>query len=318
TGCLSPAAAIDVGSNTLRLLIGCVREGRIARIRQERSVTRLGRDMQKTGVLNREGIEASIRTLALFKELLDGYGALPVRAVGTSALREAADSHSFIERAREETGIGIVVISGEREAELTLKGLRGDVVCGAAQKPDILVDLGGGSTEMIVCGGTVSKGSIPIGAVKLFNLFLHSDPPTAEELHKAIQHVYKEINRYFLKNNLRSVPLQSGELIATGGTAATVAAIDLGLESYDGDRVHRHRITYLALKTLHAKLSAMTIAERENIRGMGRDRADIIVPGMLILLILMEIMKRNRVTISDYGLLEGIISEGPHPFMGQP
>ncbi|MBZ0157559.1 MAG: hypothetical protein K8I29_15275 [Alphaproteobacteria bacterium] len=310
-------AVIDVGSNTLRLLIGCFHEGRIVRMRQERSVTRLGQNIQRAGSLNKEGIKKSIRILASFKEILNEYGALPVIAVGTSALREAIDSRSFIERAREETGIGIEIISGEREAELTLKGLRGDILHGTAQKPDIIVDLGGGSTEIIVCGDGMSKGSIPIGAVKLFDLFLHSDPPTAEELHKAIQHVYKEINRYILKNNLRSVLLNSGELIATGGTATTVAAIDLGLGTYDGERVHHHRITYLALKTLHAKLSGMTVAERAGIRGMGPDRADIIVPGILILLILMEIMKKNRITISDYGLLEGILSEGQSSLMGR-
>lgn len=308
--CPSLVAAIEVGSNTLRLLIGCVREDRIVRLRQERSVTRLGKNMQRAGTLNSAGVEASIRTLVFFKEILKSCGVHSVTAVGTSALREAADTAAFIERVRKETGIGIEVISGEREAELTRQGLCRDALWCASQRQDVIVDLGGGSTEMIVCGDGTSQGSIPIGAVKLSNLFLRSDPPTAEELHKAIQYVYKEVNRYLLKNNIRPALLGSGELIVTGGTATTVASIDLGLESYDGDRVHRHRVTYLALKTLHAKLSGMTVEEREGIRGMGRDRADIIVPGILILLILMEIMKKNRVTISDYGLLEGLLSEG--------
>ncbi len=304
----SPYAAIDIGTNTIRLLIGCLDKGNLIRCRAERAVTRLGRDLTKYGILNKDSIDNTIRSLIQFKSIIDQFKAQKTIAIGTSALRDARNSQDFIAAVKSQTGIDVTIISGNKEADLTLKGVLGH---GCAPKmPVFITDLGGGSTEWIFCNGDANfKGSVQIGAVRLYEQFIRSDPPAPEEIDHIRNQIVKSIQDSFRDSGVSSLISEDkvGSFIATGGTATTVAAIDIGIDTYDGDRIHLHKISYPTLDKLFGQLSLIAIGERANVPGLEPGRADIIIPGILILLMLMETLKADTLTISDYGLLEGIL-----------
>ena len=328
-------AAIDIGTNTLRLLIGRVNNGRLARVASERAVTRPGKDLIKTGVLSADSIDKSLKALGSFKTTCDKHNVSKIIAVGTSALREAKNSLDFIDAVKRGTGIEIEIISGEREAELTVKG----VTAGFEDKkrPDafFIIDIGGGSTEWIIYKGNnqlsavsgqkqnkktgfhssllthhsslLLMGSIPVGAVKLFETFIKHDPPAPAELDECRDFIHSKISAAFDSSLLLGPLDPSLSLIATGGTPTTVAAIDLGLDKYDGDRIHMHKISATVLTTIFNRLVSLPQEERSKVKGLGPERSDIIIPGVLVLMALMEYLKIRETVISDYGLLEGLL-----------
>lgn len=311
TFCPTPVAVMDIGTNTIRLLIGCVKEEKVMRLATNRTVTRLGKDILKTGKLSRQNIIKSIKCMVNFKEICNEYGAKEIRAVGTSALREAKNSNEFLAQAKKSTGIDIDIISGAKEAELTLKGILGAGIKtqGSGKnecKAFFIVDIGGGSTEWIFHEDTKTTimNSIPIGAVKLFEAFIKHDPPTPKELQRIKDEVKAKVKDYIFKQLDLDLNLN---LIATGGTAATLASIDIGIDEYDGDEVHLHKITLPALKSLYKKLIMLSGSERAKLKGLEAERADIIIPGTLILLTLMEELQAKTFIVSDYGLLEGAL-----------
>lgn len=311
--CPAPIAVIDVGTNTIRLLVGCVREGKIVRIATNRFVTRLGKNLQKTDRLSPDGIEKSIMSIIRLKEVCKKYGVQKIIALGTSALREAKNSKEFLIDIKKSAGINIEVISGEKEAELTLKGILPSLHHSIAQFPNcLLVDIGGGSTEWIlykranVQNSKLNMGSIPIGAVKLFETFIKHDPPTPVELQLIKDEVKSKIKDHIFRQLTLNLDLNLN-LIATGGTATTIAAIDMDMDEYDGDKIHLHKIYLPILKIIYKKLITLPHNERSKIRGLEPERADIIISGTLILLTFMETLNIKEVIVSDYGLLEGAI-----------
>ncbi len=305
-----PNAAIDVGANTLRLLIGCVDRGKIIRLSAERAVTRLGRDILKKRILNEDSIEKSIRSLIQFKASIERYNTHNTIAVGTSALRDAGNSREFIEAVKARTGISINIISGDREAELTVLGVIGSG--SALSMPAFITDIGGGSTEWIFCDATsqiAAKSSLQIGALRLHERFIYSDPPAPAEIENIKNAVFESVTQSFRISGISSAinGHEINSFVSTGGTATTIAAIDMGLDAYDGDRIHLYTISYNILKALLEYLSSIPLCERAIVKGLDPERADIIIPGIIILLILMEIIKTDALTVSDYGLLEGIL-----------
>ena len=302
-----PIAVIDIGTNTLRLLIGLINADGLVRIASVREVTRLGKNLTQTHLLDHTNAELSIRTLAKFKAECDEYNVRRIVAVGTSALREAEDSDYFLKRVKEVTGMDISIMSGDKEAEMKLKGIR----C----RKDFLnapclavIDSGGGSTEMILCHDRFTKASFPIGAVKMFELFIINDPPTASEI--------KELKAYLIgefKSALSSLPEQMLSsrcpLVATGGTSATLASIHLKLISYEGENVHGHSISYTAIASMLEHLISMPLKMRYTISGLEKERADIIIAGTVILMTLMELLCKENLIVSDYGLMEGLLLE---------
>lgn len=312
-----PRAVIDIGTNTLRLLIGYRQGGRLVRLASDRAVTRLGKDLLHTGDLCDESIDKSIESLIAFKDECKRFAVTSIDAVGTSALRDARNSAAFIRKVEDRTGIPIEVISGEKEAELTVKGILGYRAEAPVMPPFFITDIGGGSTEWIYYGDSVIMGSLQIGAVRLLGMFLKHDPPAHDELNAAKNHISEHVASSLVMHGIKPPldALKPGRLLATGGTATTLAAIDLHLEDYDGDRVHLHEISRPSLRVLLEKLSYMSLNQREKVQGIGRGRADIIIPGTLILLVIMELLGADRVTVSDYGLLEGLLMDkcGPIP-----
>jgi exopolyphosphatase/guanosine-5'-triphosphate,3'-diphosphate pyrophosphatase len=314
------AAVIDIGSNTIRLLIGRITNGRLERIESIREVTRLGKELVSKGVLNRNSIDLSIRSLIEFKVKCDSCKVGQIIAIGTSALREASDANTFLKIVKEKVGIDVKVITGETEADLTIKGINCGQA-GAVTNPvcSLVVDIGGGSTEMILNCDTNAKFSLPVGAVKLFELFIKHDPPSDYELsllcdnirtqlHQAISIIRKKINS------------RRCDIIATGGTPTTLAAMHLQLHSYDGNRVHGTRLPYSDIKKIYAKMISIPIEDRRSLIGLESSRADIIIPGTLIIISLMDLLEVQEVVASDYGLMEGILYDTlnqPESFPGR-
>lgn len=303
------SAVIDVGTNTIRLLIGYIKDGKTVRIATSRAVTRLGKDLLSTKHLLEENMLSSIHSIAKFKKIYENYGVKDIVAVGTSALRDAKNSDIFLKNVIKETGIDIRIISGIEEAELTLRGILG---CSEniLIKPLVIVDIGGGSTEWIYSNAVDIKDSVQVGAVKLHESFIKHDPPEHNEL-KQIRAFISE--SFYSSLSCRNIDLNKSvlesrvTLVATGGTATTAAAVDLGLDEYDGDTVHMHKLALPSLKKIFDSLISMPLKERVNIKGLERERADIIIPGIMILITALELLNTDSVTVSDYGILEGIL-----------
>ena len=300
-------AVIDIGSNTVRLLIGRLQDGRLERIESIREVTRLGKDLYSKGSLNSDSTALSIRSLVKFKVTCDRYGVDQIIAVGTSALREAADTEAFLQLIKAKTDIDVKVISGETEADLTIKGISwGQEQIGVNPECSLMVDIGGGSTELILNGDANTKFSLPLGAVTLFELFIKHDMPSAYELSLLSAHVLAELDRAvsIIKMKINFSPCA---LIATGGTPATLAAIHLMMDSYDGNRVHGMRLPYSAIRRMYETTISVPLKVRSSIIGLESSRADIIIPGIMIMLSLMDLLRVQETVVSDYGLMEGIL-----------
>ncbi|HYA26742.1 MAG TPA: hypothetical protein VEE82_01965, partial [Thermodesulfovibrionales bacterium] len=238
-----PSAAIDVGSNTLRLLIGDIRENTVSRIHTDRAITRLARGMMDSGKLSEEGIRKSIQVLKAFADSMACHGVSCVKAVGTSALREAENSEEFIEMVFRETGIRTEVITGTREAELTAKG----VLIGFRRTDGaLIIDIGGGSTEWIILGGQNTGespvcGSLLLGVVTLLERFIKTDPPSSGEISSIIREI--DLRLLPLKQQSAGRAVTVTDFIGTGGTITTLSVIDLGMKNYDCQKVHMHAIS---------------------------------------------------------------------------
>jgi len=310
---MSLRASIDVGSNTIRLLIAEVRDYKIIDVYSDRKITRLGDRTDSAGRLPDKNIEDSLTVLKGFSAVIAKYGVGDIRAVATSAVREAANADIFIKKALDETGIAIEIIPGLKEAELTLKGIllsfEGSPYNGGNSGSKLIIDIGGGSTEWIIYkpGKTAVMGSIPVGVIKLSQKYLKSDPADQadlDEMNNEIMSVLEDLHmrtgRYLDNNSF---------LIGTAGTFTTLASIDLKLEPYVREKVHMHKIPLAGLLRMGEELLALPLEERMKVKGLEPERADLIIPGLIFTINTMEYFGFRELTVSDYGLLEGALLE---------
>jgi exopolyphosphatase/guanosine-5'-triphosphate,3'-diphosphate pyrophosphatase len=302
------SAAVDVGSNTLRLLIADVHDNVLSRIYTGRTITRLAGGMRDSGRLREDNMRKSISVLKTFADFMAEYGVARVKAVGTSALREAKNSGEFVERAFHETGIRIEVIPATREAELTAKG----ILLGFKETDgSLMIDIGGGSTEWILhrkgSSPSLFCGSLLVGVVNLSERFIRTDPPSPDD----ISSLNKEIDAHLLPLTqvIAEQALSLKDFIGTGGTITTLASVDVQLKEYDAEKVHLHKIPSERLSGLRDMLLTRSLERRKKIRGLEPDRADLIIPGILLTIRFMEIFGFSVITVSDYGLLEGLLKE---------
>ncbi len=301
-------ASIDVGANTLRLLIGKFEDNKIKDIHYLRRITRLGSGIDQTSKLSPENMHASLMALKEFSSIISELNVKHLRAVATSALREASNANFFIDQVFKETGITIEVISGEEEANLTLRGLlRSFSDPNLLKQTLFIVDIGGGSTEWILYKNerVISKDSIPIGVVKLSENFIKSDPVSKEDILKI-----KDNIKPFLGDIRNKIGFYLGGhnlFIGTAGTFTTIASIDLGLDTYSREKVHLHKIPFEQLQKIYKEVSALTLEERKKIKGLEPERADLIIPGLVFTINIMEFFKFKELIVSDFGLLEGIL-----------
>ena len=306
-------ASVDVGSNTVRLLLAQPLPGQTFQpLRVERIITRLGGDFSPRKGLNKFSMQRTLEALRSFAALLEGEGVKKVFAVGTGVLRKARNRSAFVRAVREQTGFSLRVISGKEEAQAMARGVMGSLK--NRTTPRLIVDVGGGSTEMIwMERPTLRKTvSLDLGVVELSERFFSGDPPSPAEmqaLNRFVQPVLAEVRRQWKKEGWDDRKVHS-HLAGTAGTVTTLGAIDLSLSVYDPKKVTGHRIPLSKLRIMHRRLSSLSLKERGRVPGLEKGREDLILAGSAILLNLMEVFGRSALEVIDSGLLEGVLLEG--------
>ena len=292
-------ASIDIGTNTIRLLIAEVKNSSLKPVYQDREVVRLGEGLVHTGRLQQEPMKRALKVLKKFKEKCEEMQVDKIVAIATSAVREAENRKEFLELVEKEAGIKVKVITGEEEAYYTYLGVR----YGLKLEKDFLVfDIGGGSTEYICCHKSgIKPTSTPLGVVKLTEAFIKSDLPKKEELNT----VRREIKAVLSKLDMKEC--EGKTLVGTAGTPTTIAAIDLHLEEYDPEKVHGHKLSLSRIEEIFARLVKMPKRERLLIPGMERGREDLIIAGILITIETMKHFKADTMVVSEWGIREGVI-----------
>jgi exopolyphosphatase/guanosine-5'-triphosphate,3'-diphosphate pyrophosphatase len=309
-------AGIDIGTNAIRLLIAETNDVTHRELHSDRIITRLGQGLDKSSVLSTDSQERSLAALEHCSESIARYPVTHVAAVGTSALRNARNTAEFIVAARRRTGLDLRVISGQEESRLTLMAVRRALSQGKRPEQDplasaLVIDIGGGSTELMMTqgGDLVAEASLDLGAVYLTERFLHGDPPTEEELgglRRAVRHALT-LWELGLRNDAGIRPASRTVLAGTGGTAATLAAMDQGMSLYDPERINGYTLGRSALEGMLRNLSTATLSDRRSVPGLEPGREDIIVAGAAIAQEIMERWGKSEMLVSDWGLREGIV-----------
>lgn len=296
-------AGIDIGTNTLRLLISDIGDSHFKERYSERRITRLGEGLSRLGCLTENAIDRSITTLKDFRSIIDRYKIDEIVVVATSAVREAKNRQYFIELVRRETGFDIETISGEEEARRTFLGILHGLDKGIDSI--VAIDIGGGSTEFICgrSGRVASKMSIDLGVVKLTERYIRSDPVSQADLASMQDEIGNKIKGVIIQIK----DTKGSRLVGTAGSITTLAAIDQKMEAYNPLRINNYILKLASLEDIFSNLVSKSLAERKKIVGLEPGREDIIVAGAAILKSTMKEMGYDSLIVSDYGLREGII-----------
>jgi len=306
-------SGIDIGSNTVRLLVADVDTEAICDVRRLQGISRLGGGFDPVSGLSDAAMERTVECLAAMIDKLgeDGLGAHV--AMGTSALRRAANRDVFIDMAKRSVGVDVEVIDNETEGRLTARGAASAM---AASGDFWLVDVGGGSTELgFFSGGVHLAGSVELGCISLLEAELHSDPPTPDELVRA-QAAADSVLAGICSGLDCAAGAGQGALVAVAGTATTLAAMDLELLEYDADKINGHVLNDAALMRLQKMLGCVPAQGRIGMRGLERGREDLILPGILLLRAAMRALGRPEITVSDASLLEGVALAAADRYFG--
>jgi exopolyphosphatase/guanosine-5'-triphosphate,3'-diphosphate pyrophosphatase len=301
-------ATIDLGTNTVRLLVAEVGRGagRWRVLETDQRVTRLGEGMAATGRL---GETPAVRTTAVVGEYVARArraGAERVSIVATSAVREATNGRAFAANLERLTGVSVTVVSGDEEAALTLAGVLAGLDEGPAPGTSLVFDIGGGSTEYILAqeGELLAAVSLRLGVVDLAERYPFPGPVDWARFDAMRREIAVRLATELPEPIRRARPAQ---LVGTAGTATTLAALDLALPSYDPDRVQGHALERAKVERLLQRLGAMTVAERGALPCLEPGRADLIVAGTAIVLATLDLCAAERLVVSDWGLREGIL-----------
>lgn len=289
--------AIDIGTNSTRLLVAEVINGKLHPLVREIEITRLGRGVNAKGQLQRDGIRENAIVLKKFRHQAEDFGVDALYAVATSAVRDAANKEEFLQISREVSGVDVEIISGEEEAHLSFCGVYSSFP--AMDRNWAVCDVGGGSTEFIWNLGE-NVQSINIGCVRLTEMFLHSDPPGAEEISKAAAAIKEQINK---------LDLQVRKLVGVGGTITTLVAMEEKMKIYLPERVQGYVLKREQLDK-HVRLLSVPLEERKRIVGLQPKRADVILAGVLIVREILDYLQLSEITVSDADILSGIIYKG--------
>jgi exopolyphosphatase/guanosine-5'-triphosphate,3'-diphosphate pyrophosphatase len=293
--------AVDCGTNSIRLLVADVDGDRKTDVHREMRVVRLGQGVDRTGELAVEALERTRVALVDYAATCRELGTERVRMVATSATRDARNRDDFREMVLDVLGVAPEVVSGDEEAALSFDGATRGL--DPAHGPFLVMDIGGGSTELVL--GTSSPQaalSVDVGCVRLTERHLHDDPPTAMQVAGAEADVDAAVDRV-----RRAVPVeQARTAVGLAGSVTTVAALALGLEAYDADRIHLSRISAADVADVASRLLAMTRAERAALPVMHPGRVDVIGAGALVLATLVDRLRLADVVVSEADILDGI------------
>jgi exopolyphosphatase/guanosine-5'-triphosphate,3'-diphosphate pyrophosphatase len=312
-------AAIDIGSNSIRLIVAeGVRDGGYRVLDEEKETTRLAGKLASTGRLDPEAVERAVTALGRMKRIAEGFQVRELRCIATCAVREAKDGDEFCRRVKSDVGLDIEVISSEQEAHLAFFSVARNF---SLDKKDVAVaDIGGGSTELILASGNIIEAvcTTPLGAVRLTEMFADDDGQIGGNYPKMVSWIDRE-----LKRRTKQAILQPHLLIGSGGTFTSVADMVLASKGVSGMPLRGYEVTRAEVSHLVDRLRKTSVKSRRNVPGLSPDRADIIVAGVAIIDRLMNHFRVNRVQIHDRGVRDGLLltmldqtlgaaSENPH------
>lgn len=308
-------ASIDVGTNSTRLLIaGCDKKPsstyKLTTLAREMEITRIGRNLDKTGLISKHSAEETIEVLASYLKKIKGEGVESFRVIGTSALRKAKNTTWFKKLVNEKLGINVEVITGIEEARLSFYGaLRGmDILSQTDLKNILVIDIGGGSTEFIL-GSNEDKiilvQSIDLGCVNLTERFIKNSAgkPGNQELAELNEFISTRLIDLVNKIKKRGFSI----LVGLAGTISTLAAIDLELIAYSKNKIHHHILSEQKIRQIYGLFCSVNLEERKKIAGLDPKRADIIISGTAILLQIMNMLDVEKLLVSEDDILDGIV-----------
>jgi len=299
---MSRVAAIDCGTNSIRLLIADKVDGGLQDVHREMRIVRLGQGVDATGQFAPDALARTKAALVDYAELLRSFTVPKVRMVATSAARDAANRDEFFDAAEAVLGVRPELLSGLEEGRLSFRGATSEL--DPASGPFLVFDIGAGSTE-ISYGTTEVEATIStdMGCVRITEAWLHGDPPTAEELSQAIS-----IIEIHLDDVLREIPdaPDAATFVGLAGTVSATAAVELGLATYDRDRIHHFRLTKPAVEDVFRTLATEALADRIHNPGLERERADVIVGGLCVLVSIMRRFHFRECLVSESDILDGL------------
>ncbi|MBK9516542.1 MAG: Ppx/GppA family phosphatase [Anaeromyxobacter sp.] len=304
-------AAIDVGTNTVLLLVAERRGDGAVPLVERAEITRLGRGVDASGRLDPAAIQATVAVLAAYAAEARALGAAPIVCVATSAARDAANGAEFFEATRAAAGLVPEIISGDEEARLVWRSAWRDFGPppggGAPAGPLAVLDVGGGSTELSFGEGPAPRGrrSLQVGAVRLTERHVRQDPippATLDALRAAAAAALAPLAA--LEG---AAGLAAGRLVGVAGTVTTLAAVVQALPAYDAERVHGAPLTLAEIDALVPRLAALPLAARAALPGMEPKRADVIVAGAVVVAEAMRLLGFDRLTVSDRGVRWGLV-----------
>jgi exopolyphosphatase/guanosine-5'-triphosphate,3'-diphosphate pyrophosphatase len=278
-------AAIDLGTNTTRLLVADVTENGVAELHRETRITRLGEGVDARGRLLPAPIARVRNVLTDYRRVAESLGAERTLLIATSAVRDAENGEAFLGEIEWSYGFATRLLSGDDEAATTRRGV------GATEPGTLIVDIGGGSTELMLDG---FHTSLELGSVRHTERFLHADPPTPEELAACAEAVRSELPE-----------LAPRAAVGVAGTVTTLAALDLGLTEYDRARVHGHRLSRAGAQRQLERLAVLPLAERRAVPALDPGRAPVIVAGAVILAEVLARYGLDAIEVSEHDILDG-------------
>lgn len=294
-------AAIDMGTNSTRLLVADVVDGNLTTLDRRMRITRLGQGVDSSKRLHPDAIARVVAALDEFAGVARALGVERIRAVTTSAARDASNSAELLDACEAVLGVRPEVIPGAEEGALSFLGATMGL---DAPGPYLIVDIGGGSTEF-VAGTTEPEGvlSTDVGCVRLTEAWLHSDPPAPEELSQAVS-----IVRDHLADVDREVPgaARAVTLVGLAGTMSTIAAVHQGLTEYDRDRIHHARVSRADVEEIFRDFATATNEERAETPGLEPGRVDVIVGGLVVAVCVMRHWNFSEVLVCESDILDGV------------
>jgi exopolyphosphatase/guanosine-5'-triphosphate,3'-diphosphate pyrophosphatase len=301
---MARVAGIDCGTNSIRLLVADVADGRLVDVVRRMEIVRLGEGVDRTGRFGDAALARTFAALDDYAEQVRSLGAERVRMVATSATRDAANREVFVDGVRARIGVEPDVVSGDEEAALSFAGATAELSATDVAAPYLVCDIGGGSTEFVLgdLDGVRAARSVDIGCVRMTERHLHDDPPTPEQVEAARADIEQALALV-----ATSVPIgDAASLIGLAGSVTTVTALALGLEAYDPERIHRARVSALEVRAVTGSLLAMSRAERAALPVMHPGRVDVIGAGALVLDTVLQWGGFADVVASEHDILDGI------------
>jgi exopolyphosphatase/guanosine-5'-triphosphate,3'-diphosphate pyrophosphatase len=297
-------AVVDMGTNSTRLLVADVDDGRVEEIERRSTVTRLGRGVDTTQQLATEAIDDVAKAVGEYIEIYESLKPDAVSVLATSAVRDAENSGAFIAELRERFALNARILTGDEEARLTYLGA---VAGRAAADGTMVVDIGGGSTEIVVGSGhdVTFHTSLQVGTVRHSERHIRGDPPAAPELEALAEDVRKLIFAELAAAEFFNI----GIGIAVAGTPTSLAAIEQELDPYDPAKVHGYVLTLDGIQHMYSMLSGKSLEERLKVTGLHPGRAPTIVAGVVILIQVMRAFGLQRIEVSEHDILHGAALE---------